>query len=102
MQAMNDPNANDPNLIDDDEGQASTMVGEYANYITVGSTQTEFYIDFFQVVPSAAAEDEHEHVIPVRRLLVSPMLMRGLMRALEEEVDNYEATYHLTLPTVES
>jgi hypothetical protein len=98
---MSDPNASDPNLIGDDE-QTGTMVGEYANYITVGSTQTEFYIDFFQVVPSSSSDDEHEHVIPVRRLLVSPMLMRGLMRALEEEVDNYESTYHLTLPTVES
>ncbi len=81
---------------------ADTMVGEYANYITVGSTQTEFYIDFYQVVPAGSSDGGEEHVLPVRRLLVSPMLVRGLMRALEEEVENYEGTYHITLPTVES
>lgn len=86
---------------DDLDPATDTMVGEYANYITVGSTQTEFYIDFFQVVPSSSADDDNEHVMPVRRLLVSPMLVRGLMHALEQEVENYESTYHLTLPSVE-
>ncbi len=83
---------------DDDGLTLEAMVGEYANYISVGSTQTEFYIDFFQVVPGADAEQ----VMPVRRLLVSPMLIRGLMRALDSEVARYEATYRITLPIVQS
>ena len=81
-----------------DDEVLEAMVGEYANYISVGSTQTEFYIDFFHVVPDGS----EERVLPVRRLLVSPMLIRGLMRALQAEVLSYESTYHFTLPTVES
>ena len=77
------------------------MLGEYANYVSVGSIQTEFYIDFMQTVPGSAVGDE-EQVVPVRRILISPMLIRGLVRALEQEIANYESTYTLTLPTVES
>jgi len=89
-----------PDAHDDFEAD-QTMIGEYANYISVGSTQTEFYIDYFHVVPASSNDEGDEQVLPVRRLLVSPMLIRGLIRALEEEVANYEGTYHLTLPTVE-
>ena len=88
----------DEALDDEQDDQLEAMVGEYANYISVGSTQTEFYIDFFHVVPDGS----EERVLPVRRLLVSPMLIRGLMRALQAEVSTYESTYHFTLPTVES
>jgi hypothetical protein len=75
-----------------------TMMGEYANYVSVGSTQTEFYLDFFLVVPGDNGE---EHTVPVRRLLISPMLMRGLQGALDNEIQTYETTYHIQLPTVE-
>ncbi len=81
-----------------DSSAGETMMGEYANYVSVGSTQTEFYLDFFLVVPGDNGE---EHTVPVRRLLISPMLMRGLQGALENEIATYETTYHIQLPTVE-
>ncbi len=87
----------DVTLLDDE-----VMIGEYANYAAVGSTQTEFYLDFFHVVPGSGTETTDEQVLPVRRIMISPMLVRGLVRALEQEVSNYEATYKITLPTVES
>lgn len=83
-----------------DDDAIEPMIGEYANYVSVGSIQTEFYIDFMQTVPGTAGEDEQ--VMPVRRILISPMLIRGLVRALEQEISNYESTYTMTLPTVES
>jgi hypothetical protein len=83
----------------DEESIPSTFGGEYANYVSVGSTQTEFYIDFFHVNPTG---DGGEEVIPVRRILISPMLIRGVIRALEQEVSSYEMNYHMTLPTMES
>lgn len=90
--------------LDEMDGEGETdgteaMVGEYANYVSVGSTQTEFYLDFFHVVPGSGDGD---HVLPVRRLLISPMLVRGLVRALEEEIGSYESTFNMTLPTVQS
>lgn len=84
---------------DDDLDQADPMTGEYANFVSVGSTQTEFYIDFMQVVPGGSGDD---HVLPVRRLLLSPMLVRGLVRAMEQEITNYEGAYHFSLPTVDA
>ncbi len=88
---------------DEDDTQSSDllMVGEYANYASVGSTQTEFYLDFFHVVPGAP-ESGQEQVLPVRRILISPMLVRGIVRALEEEITSYESTYHITLPMVDA
>lgn len=74
------------------------MIGEYANEVSVGSTQTEFYIDFYQYVPGS----DGDHMVPVRRLLISPMLMRSLVKALEDEIGNYETTYHVSLPVMES
>jgi hypothetical protein len=87
------------NVSTDEENIPSAFEGEYANYVSVGSTQTEFYIDFFHVNPVG---DGGEEVIPVRRILVSPMLIRGVIRALEQEVSSYEMNYHMTLPTMES
>ena len=83
-----------------DDTDTEAMVGEYANFASVGSTQTEFYLDFFHVVPGNSAGAET--VLPVRRIMISPMLVRGLVRALEEEISGYESTYHIALPTVES
>ena len=81
--------------MDSVEGEGDeSMVGEYANYVSVGSTQTEFYIDFFHVVPGGSGEQ----TLPVRRLLISPMLVRGLVHALEEEISAYEGSYSITLP----
>lgn len=88
-----------PSPHDDELDLADPMTGEYANFVSVGSTQTEFYIDFMQVVPGGATDDQ---VLPVRRLLISPMLVRGLVRALDQEITNYEGAYHFTLPTVDA
>lgn len=107
-QAVQDDELDQDEAMDDEEMEddaASTtpmMVGEYANYISVGSTQTEFYLDFFQVVPGSAGDGSDEQVLPVRRLLLSPMLIRGLMQALGAEVATYESTYHFNLPTLKS
>jgi Protein of unknown function (DUF3467) len=84
------------------EDTSDLLVGEYANYVSVGSTQTEFFIDFMQVVPGTGDDSGNSQVLPVRRLLISPMLARGLMRAIEQEVLSYETTYSIMLPTLES
>jgi len=84
----------------EDSDTNDTMIGEYANYISVGSIQTEFYIDFRQTVPGGSSENEQ--ILPVRRILISPMLIRGLVRALEDEITSYESSYGVSLPTVDA
>lgn len=98
---QDDTTIDDEDEVEEDDAPPATMVGEYANYASVGSTQTEFYLDFYHVVPGTSSGNV-EQVLPVRRIMISPMLVRGLVRALEEEISSYETTYHLTLPTVEA
>jgi hypothetical protein len=96
---MSDPSQTDDTATSDVADD--TLIGEYANYVSVSSTQTEFYIDFMLNVPAATNGGE-DQVLAVRRIMISPMLVRGLIKALEQEASSYESTFTIMLPTVGS
>jgi Protein of unknown function (DUF3467) len=69
--------------------------GSYANIVGVWHSPHEFTLDFSISLPAAPAEGG-SMVIPcqvVSRVKVAPTLIFDLMRTLNENMTNYEATF---------
>ena len=59
--------------------------GAYANTMGVFHTREEFVIDFLNVFPPAG--------IATARIITSPGHVKRIIRALQENLDRYEALY---------
>jgi hypothetical protein len=69
--------------------------GSYANIVGVWHTPHEFTLDFSVSLPPAPAEGDGT-VLPcqvVARIKVAPSLIFDLMRTLNENMTNYEASF---------
>ncbi|MFQ5925468.1 MAG: DUF3467 domain-containing protein [Dehalococcoidia bacterium] len=72
--------------------------GRYANHITVGYTQWEFYLDFWRV--EADAGKKAVKPVFVERIILSPHNVKGLMDALKQVVDGFERDWSISLPNL--
>jgi len=72
--------------------------GKYANHVTVGHTQWEFYLDFWRVEPDAGKKGARPAF--VERIILSPHNVKGLMDALKEMVEGFELDWGIVLPNM--
>lgn len=63
------------------------LIGDYANFARIAHTPGDFFIDFGQHLP------EQNTVAMKRRIVMSPVNVKNLLRALEENVRKYEERY---------
>ena len=59
--------------------------GVYANNMVVAHSKEEFFVDFINVIPPQG--------IVTARVIISPGHMKRIIKALTENVDNYEAKF---------
>ncbi len=64
-----------------------TLGGKYANMMQVSHSPEEFVLDFISAFPPAGEL--------VSRLVVSPRHMKRILRALSENITQYEKIYGL-------
>jgi hypothetical protein len=64
-----------------------TLGGKYANMMQVSHTAEEFVLDFLSAFPFPPAGEL------VSRLIVSPRHMKRIVRALQDNVMNYEKQF---------
>lgn len=73
--------------------------GVYANFLTVWHTAYEFTLDFAATLPAQATQDENGNpvtVVPARvtaRVKVPPSLVFNLLRAINDNMTQYEAAF---------
>ena len=72
--------------------------GKYANHITVGRTQWEFYLDFWRLDADAGKKDVKQSF--VERIILSPHNVKGFMDTLSEVVKGFESDWGMTLPNM--
>jgi len=72
--------------------------GKYANHITVGYSQWEFYFDFWRV--EADAGKKEAKLSFVERIILSPHNVRGLMDAIGEVIEGFERDWGMSLPNM--
>lgn len=72
-------------------GPIEEIPGRYSNFMRVGHGPAEFRLDFCAVEDQATA-----HLLA--RIVISPLRIKGFVRALGDNVKRYEQTYGLTLP----
>lgn len=63
------------------------LIGDYANFARIAHTPGDFVIDFGQHVA------EQQTVAMKRRIIMSPVNVKSLLRALEENVRKYEESF---------
>lgn len=71
--------------------------GKYANHILVGSTQWEFFLDFWRVDVIGATEAKPAFV---ERIILSPHNVKGLVDALSQTIGNFERDSGISLPNM--
>lgn len=64
--------------------------GNYANYLRVNHSGTEFLLDFFIKQPS--------HTLSAGRILVNPIYIKDFVKTLQENIEKYEERYNIKLP----
>jgi Protein of unknown function (DUF3467) len=83
------------------------MVGApsyYSNFVQVGISPYEFTVNFSRLSIPLVAEPPAEPVAfdvtpqPVASVVIPLNLVRGVIRALEGQVENWETTFHQALP----
>ena len=71
--------------------------GVYANFLSVWHTGHEFTLDFAVTQPAIVPENPQEAItVPCRvvtRVKIPPSLIFDIMRALNENMDRYEAIF---------
>ena len=72
--------------------------GKYANHITVGYTQWEFYLDFWRLDADAGKNTVKRSF--VERIILSPHNVKGLIDALKAVVDGFERDWGISLPNL--
>ncbi len=60
------------------------LMGDYANFARISHMPGDFFLDFGQHLP------ERNTVALKRRIVMSPVNVKSLLRALEENVKKYE------------
>ena len=63
------------------------QIGDYANFVRIAHAPGDFSLDFGQHVP------EQGTVAMKRRIIMSPVNVKNLLRALTENVKKYEERY---------
>ena len=66
------------------------MKGVYSNVMQISHTQEEFILDFFNIVGGSG--------VLSARVIVSPSHLKRMIRALEENLKNYEARFGPIIP----
>lgn len=61
------------------------LKGRYSNLAQIGHTKEEFWIDFFNVLPPTG--------VMASRIIMSPGHLKRLLRALGDNLKNYEAQF---------
>ncbi|MCX6641171.1 MAG: DUF3467 domain-containing protein [bacterium] len=61
--------------------------GVYANMVLIAHTGAEFVMDFARVMPGVPRTKVHS------RIVMTPQHLKGFLRALEENVERYEARF---------
>lgn len=64
-----------------------TAEGTYANLVMIAHSPEEFILDFIRVVPGVQKARVKE------RIIITPQHARRLLRALENNIERYEADY---------
>ena len=72
--------------------------GKYANHVTVGRTQWEFYLDFWRLDADAATKTAKPSL--VERIILSPHNVKGLVDAVREVVEGFERDWDISLPNM--
>jgi hypothetical protein len=72
--------------------------GKYANHVTVGYTQFEFYLDFWRV--DANVGEQGVRMSFVDRMIISPHNVKGLVEALSQMCSSFEESWKLELPNM--
>jgi hypothetical protein len=72
----------DPNQIQVRDGFAG---GEYTNAMTVGHTKEEFLLTFLNIIPPSGRV--------VGKMITSPGHLKRIIRALDENLKKYEASF---------
>lgn len=63
------------------------LIGDYANFARISHMPGDFFLDFGQHLP------EQNRVAMKRRIVMSPVNVKSLLRALDENVRRYEDHY---------
>jgi hypothetical protein len=77
----------------------------YSNFVQVGISPYEFALHFSRISMPIVSEPPAELVVfdvspqPVVSMSIPLNLVRGLIRALEGQAENWERTFHQPLPT---
>jgi hypothetical protein len=73
---------------------------EYANQLAVHYAKNEFIITFYRVIPPMLTGNDDEQKMltpikaePVARVLGSALLMKKIVKILQESLESYEHTY---------
>ena len=75
---------------------AELATGRYANLLAIWHTAHEFTLDFSVTMPATAKEDGSPPVVPaevVARVKIAPSVVFDVLRALNENMTQYESTY---------
>lgn len=64
-----------------------TAEGTYANLVMIAHSPEEFILDFIRVVPGVQKARVKE------RIIITPQHAKRLLRALENNIERYEANY---------
>lgn len=67
--------------------------GEYANFLVVTHSPHEFTLDFCQVI--TGSDPEHMDAEVVSRVKVAPTMVGKIIRALNDNLTNYEEKFGL-------
>lgn len=73
------------------------IAGCYANIVGVWHTPTDFAIDFCVNQPYAGGQDEFAALV-VSRVRIPPTMVFDLLRALNENLSEYEEEYGEVIP----
>jgi hypothetical protein len=77
------------------QSDPATSAGVYANLMMVSHRQEEFILDFLFVQPQAGADGQS--VANLRsRVITTPEHAKRIVRALQENIQRYEAAFGVT------
>lgn len=65
----------------------SNLDAAYSNFVVIQHTPAEFVLDFVRVLPNMP------HAKVGARVIMTPMHAKLLLRALQDNIDKYEAQY---------
>jgi len=74
--------------------------GIVANHVIVRAADNLFVLDFLRAVASPSPEGMAPDVSLLERVYLSPMLMKGLVSALENVIARYQQRWGIELPNL--